>query len=71
MTIAIRHRDGLREAILQFPVPKRHLSGSSQAQRPLVLVVVVVNGIRAAIEAGWEPLSRGRPQVFEVDADGR
>jgi hypothetical protein len=26
--------------------------------------------VRAAISAGWEPMSRGRPMVFMVDADG-
>jgi hypothetical protein len=31
---------------------------------------MVANGIAAAISAGWEPLSRGRPFVVEVGADG-
>jgi hypothetical protein len=31
---------------------------------------IVSRGIRAALEAGWEPTSRGKPMVFTVDADG-
>jgi hypothetical protein len=29
-----------------------------------------MRGIRAALEAGWDPESRGKPVVFMVDADG-
>jgi hypothetical protein len=31
---------------------------------------ILSRGIRAALLAGWDPASRGRPVVFEVDAEG-
>ena len=31
----------------------------------------VRNAVTAAIEAGWNPASRGKPVNFDVDADGR
>ena len=34
-------------------------------------VDAVRNAVAAAIEAGWNPTSRGKPVVFDVDADGR
>ena len=31
---------------------------------------IVARGVRAALAAGWEPESRGKPMQFMVDADG-
>jgi hypothetical protein len=31
----------------------------------------VRNAVTAVIEAGWEPTSRGKAMVFDVDAEGR
>jgi len=41
-----------------------------QLRRPQVNQRIIENGIRAALMAGWEPASRGKPVVFEVDANG-
>lgn len=42
-----------------------------QLRRPQVNQRIVENGVRAALAAGWEPSSRGKPVTFEVDAEGR
>lgn len=70
MVVAIRHRDGQREALLQFPMPGRSLRGTPQRQRPQVNPAIIANGVRTAIADGWEPLSRGKPETFLVDANG-
>jgi hypothetical protein len=71
MVIALRLQDEQREALLEFPMPKRPLNGSPQLQRPQINDAIVGNGIRAALAAGWEPTSRGKPVTFLVDANGR
>lgn len=70
MTVAIRQKKGQREAILQFPMPKRRLNGSPQRQRPQINALIVSNGVKAALASGWEPLSRGKPETYEVAANG-
>ena len=70
MAIALSQEDGMREALLEFPMPKRPLNGSPQRQRPQINDSIVANGVRAALAAGWEPTSRGKTVVFEVDANG-
>lgn len=71
MTVAIRLRDARREAILVFPMPSARRSKlQPQLRRPQVNQRIIENGVRAALSAGWEPASRGKPVSFEVDADG-
>jgi hypothetical protein len=71
MTIALRLHDAQREAILDFPMPSAHRSKlQPQLRRPQVNQRIIENGVRAALSAGWEPSSRGKPVVFEVDANG-
>ena len=41
-----------------------------QRGRLQVSDALVARGVRAALGAGWEPESRGKPMVFTVDADG-
>ena len=41
-----------------------------QRGRLQVSDATLARGIRAALEAGWDPTSRGKPMVFMVDADG-
>ncbi|BBD00082.1 hypothetical protein YGS_C1P1337 [Sphingobium sp. YG1] len=69
MTIALLQTDTQREAVLEFPPPKRLLKGL-QRGRLQINDAIVSRGIRAALAAGWEPTSRGKPVVFTVDADG-
>jgi hypothetical protein len=71
MTIALRLHDAQREAILEFPMPSSRRSKlQPQLCGPQVHQRIIENGVRAALSAGWEPASRGKPVVFEVDANG-
>ena len=69
MTISLLQIDTQRGALLEFPPPKRLLKGL-QRGRLQINEAIVSRGVRAALLAGWEPASRGKPMVFTVDADG-
>lgn len=69
MAIALQQKDTRRGALLEFPPPKRLLKGL-QRGRLQINDAIITRGIRAALEAGWEPSSRGKPMVFTVDAEG-
>ncbi|MBU0774834.1 MAG: hypothetical protein KKH54_06515 [Alphaproteobacteria bacterium] len=69
MTIALSQQDCQRGAVLEFPPPKRLLKGL-QRGRLQINDAIVTRGIRAALLAGWEPASRGKPMIFTVDVDG-
>jgi hypothetical protein len=69
MTVSLRQVDTQREALLEFPTPKRLLKGLPKG-RSQINDAIAARGIRAALSAGWEPASRGKPMVFVVDANG-
>ena len=69
MTISLSQIDTQRGALLEFPPPKRLLKGLPRG-RLQINDAIVSRGVRAALQAGWEPASRGKPMVFMVDADG-
>jgi hypothetical protein len=69
MAIALLQEATQRGAVLEFPPPKRLLKGL-QRGRLQIDDAMISRGVRAALAAGWEPTSRGRPVVFTVDADG-
>jgi hypothetical protein len=69
MAVALVEKDKPRGAVLEFPPPKRLLKGL-QRGRLQINDALVARGVRAALAAGWEPDSRGKPMVFTVDADG-
>lgn len=69
MTIALLQRDAKREALLEFPPPKRLLKGLPRGRLQLD-DATIARCVRAALSAGWEPMSRGRPVVVMVDAEG-
>lgn len=71
MTVALRLRDAQREAILEFPMPSTRRSRlQPQLRRPQVNKRIIENGVQTALTAGWEPVSRGKPILFEVDTNG-
>ena len=70
MAVSLRHVDFKREAIIKFPPPLRP-NGRPDVEKQRVNVDAVRNAVTAAIEAGWDPTSRGKAMVFDVDADGR
>lgn len=69
MTVALLQVDMQRGALLEFPPPKRLLKGLKPG-RLQINDAIIARGVRAALQAGWEPESRGKPMVFVVDADG-
>jgi hypothetical protein len=69
MTVSLLQQDMQRGALLEFPPPKRLLKGLPRG-RLQMNDAIVSRGVRAALLAGWEPASRGKPMVFMVDADG-
>ncbi len=70
MSIAVRHAEGKREAMLEFPPGKQPRFGAPQLQPSQVAQDLVAKAIASAIVAGWEPLSRGKTVSIVVDAAG-
>jgi hypothetical protein len=71
MVVSLHRANAPREALLEFPMPSARRSAlQPQLRRPQVNEAIIANGIRAALAAGWEPTGRGKPAVFEVDANG-
>jgi hypothetical protein len=71
MGIAVRHREGQREAVLAFPPGPQPRFGAPQLQPSQIAPALVANAIASAIAAGWEPLSRGKTVTIVVDDAGR
>jgi hypothetical protein len=69
LVLSIRQEGEQREALLEFPMPKSR-NGSPHRRRPKIDKAIVSNGVRAALAAGWEPTSRGKPETYMVDANG-
>ena len=69
MTVALLQRDAGREAWVEFPPSKRLLKGLPRGRLQLD-DATISRCVRAAMSAGWEPMSRGKPVVFTVDAEG-
>ncbi len=69
MTIALLQQDAKREALVEIPPPKRLLKGLPRGRLQLD-DATIARSVRSALSAGWEPMSRGRPIVIMVDAEG-
>jgi len=69
MAVTLKLQGFQREAIVQFPMPMRP-NGRPDMEKQRLNVDAVRNAVTAVIEAGWNPTSRGKPMVFDVDADG-
>ena len=70
MAIAVRHREGQREAVLEFPPIPAPRRGTPLLQPGAIRPEIVKRAITSAIAAGWEPLSRGKTVAIMVDATG-
>jgi hypothetical protein len=68
--IAVRHKEGQREAVVEFPPERGPRYGAPLLQAAQIPKDLVVKAIASAIEAGWEPLSRGKTVAIVVDASG-
>jgi len=58
-----------RELFLEYPAVRRRLSNYSMdklSARPMIVASRVVDHIREAMAAGWDPESRGKPFVYQV-----
>ncbi|MFD1950767.1 hypothetical protein ACFSGX_08305 [Sphingomonas arantia] len=69
MAIRLLQKDTQREASIEFPAPKRLMKGLPRG-RLQIDDATLSRGVRAALAAGWDPMSRGRPMLFMVDAEG-
>jgi hypothetical protein len=70
MAIAVRHREGQREAVLEFPPGPQPRYGAPQLQPSQIDPGLVAKAIASALAAGWEPLSRGKTVAIVVDETG-
>jgi hypothetical protein len=70
MAIAVRHKEGQREAVVEFPPGPQRKYGAPQLQASQIAPELVAKAIASAIVAGWEPLSRGKTVAIVVDAAG-
>ena len=70
MAIAVRHQEGQREAVLEFPPGAQPRFGAPQLQASSIAPALVAKAIASAIVAGWEPLSRGKTVAIVVDETG-
>ena len=70
MAIAVRHKQGQREAVLEFPPGPQPRFGAPQLDASRIAPALVAKAIASAVDAGWEPLSRGRTVAILVDATG-
>ena len=70
MAIAVRHIEGQREAIVEFPLGPAPRFGMPLLRAQHIDVALVANAIASAMAAGWEPLSRGKTVNIMVDAAG-
>ena len=70
MGIAVRHVEGQREAVLEFPPGPQPRLGAPQLRPSQIAPDLVAQAIASALAAGWEPLSRGKTITIAVDAAG-
>jgi hypothetical protein len=68
--IAVRHQEGQREAVVEFPPGPERRFGAPQLKAIQIAPELVAKAIASAIAAGWEPLSRGKTVTIMVDAAG-
>ena len=70
MALAVRHGEGQREAVLEFPAGPQPRFGAPQLKPSQIAPALVAKAIASAIAAGWEPLSRGKTVAIIVDITG-
>jgi hypothetical protein len=69
-SIAVRHAEGQREAVVEFPLGKEPRYGAPLLKPSDIAPTLVATAITSAIAAGWEPLSRGKTVAIVVDETG-
>ena len=71
MALAVRHLEGQREAVVEFPPGPEPRYGAPLLKPSRIAQDLVANAITSAIAAGWDPLSRGKTVAIIVDETGR
>jgi hypothetical protein len=70
MAIAVRHKEGQREAVVEFPAGQQPRFGAPVLKASQIAPELVARAIGSAIAAGWDPLSRGKTVAIVVDETG-
>ena len=70
MALAVRHSEGQREAVVEFPPGPQLKYGAPQLKPAQIAPELVAKAIGSAIAAGWDPLSRGKTVAIVVDSTG-
>ncbi len=70
MALALRHKEGQREAVVEFPPGPEPRYGAPLLKPSQIAPELVAKSITSAIAAGWDPLSRGKTVAIVVDATG-
>ncbi|MGR4866009.1 hypothetical protein [Caulobacter sp. LARHSG274] len=70
MAIAVRHQEGQREAVVEFPPGPQPRYGAPLLKPAQIAPELVARAIASAVAAGWEPQSRGKTVAIVVDASG-
>lgn len=68
--IAVRHKDGKREVMLEFPPEPPPRFGAPPLKASQIPPALVAKAIASAIDAGWDPMSRGKIVTIVVDETG-
>ena len=70
VAIHVRVAEGVRRELhLEYPAVKTQKIAATRTDRVVLSIrpVKVEEHIRLAMQAGWDPASRGKPYVFELD----
>ena len=68
--IHVRRAEGVRRELhMEYPVVATVRNGylRKEPAKPTIVTTKVEANIREAIEAGWDPDSRGKPYVFHLE----
>ena len=68
--IAVRHSEGQREAVVEFPPGPQPRFGAPLLKPSQIAPELVAKAIESAIGAGWDPHSRGKTVTIVVDETG-
>ncbi len=67
LAISVKLSEGNhKELLLEYPYPKWKPGAVRNQERPKIVPATIEAGIRAAMNAGWDPTSRGRVFAFQV-----
>lgn len=70
LVLAVTHVNGQREALVEWPMPRGASNSVPYRQRPKIDAPLLNRAVTAALDAGWEPLSRGKAVSVLVTRDG-